>query len=188
MPRQAPSGKRTPLHTSLPAGPLDGQEINYLADAANGIVWRFRYRSASASAYKWEFIGGSALRVENVGGSAWGVWESATSVTFAVLPTPGPTITAPLAGDYDVSGSAMAYGNTVDVGALMLWKTGDGAPSWNPYDAVEYVGAARAVTIAVRKKRTGVAAGDVFELRYGVSGGNTYFNARSLYVQPVRVG
>jgi hypothetical protein len=54
-------GGTSTLVTSLPSSPVDGQVIDYVADATNGVVWRFRYRSASASAYKWEFIGGGNL-------------------------------------------------------------------------------------------------------------------------------
>src|SRR4051812_22380129 len=47
--------------TSLPVSPVDGQEVYYVADATNGVLWHLRYNAASASAYKWEFVGGSPL-------------------------------------------------------------------------------------------------------------------------------
>ena len=50
--------------TALPASPADAQEIAFLVDAANGIVWRFRYRAASTSPYRWEFTGGAPLYVD----------------------------------------------------------------------------------------------------------------------------
>jgi hypothetical protein len=80
--------------TALPASPIDGQEFNFVADATNGVVWTFRYRAASPSAHKWEFVGGAPLRStvatsETIGQKAW--VDSATI---------GPTITLPLAGDY----------------------------------------------------------------------------------------
>ena len=55
--------------TSLPGSPIDGQIIYYNADATNGNVWHLRYRSASSSAYKWEFVGGSRLLSTAVGGT-----------------------------------------------------------------------------------------------------------------------
>src|SRR4051812_17764974 len=85
------------LVSSLPVGPVDAQEIYYLADAANGVVWHLRYRAASASTYKWEFVGGAQL-IDEIATE-----ESGTSGTYGALTTPGPSITVPLAGDYDVT-------------------------------------------------------------------------------------
>src|SRR4030095_11342304 len=50
-----------PLVSALPGSPFDGQEIYYLADATNSVIWHLRYRAGSSSAYKWEFIGGMYL-------------------------------------------------------------------------------------------------------------------------------
>lgn len=50
----------TPLRTSLStANVADGQQEHLLADDSHGIIWSFRYRSNSASSYKWESIGAS---------------------------------------------------------------------------------------------------------------------------------
>lgn len=46
-----------------PASPKDGQIWTYLADAAGGVLWTFRYRAASTSAFKWEFVGGAPFTV-----------------------------------------------------------------------------------------------------------------------------
>jgi hypothetical protein len=50
-----------PLSATPPATPIDGQIWAMLADASNGVVWLFRYRAASTSPYKWEFVGGPPL-------------------------------------------------------------------------------------------------------------------------------
>jgi hypothetical protein len=84
-----------PLVTSLPSNAIDGQEVRYLADNTNGIIWNFRYRAGSSSSYKWEFIGGSALR-----SSVASVGRQTNLNVFENLN--GPTITVPLAGDYDL--------------------------------------------------------------------------------------
>ena len=34
-----------PLVTSLPANPVDGQEVDFLASATDGVIWRLRYRA-----------------------------------------------------------------------------------------------------------------------------------------------
>src|SRR5215218_6358847 len=57
--------QRAPLAvvTALPGSPVDGQEVIYqnASMASVGVAWRLKYRSASGSAYKWEFIGGAPL-------------------------------------------------------------------------------------------------------------------------------
>jgi hypothetical protein len=80
---------------ALPASPIDGQECYYLADATNGIVWHLKYRAGSASTHKWEFLGGSEL----IAGPSGSV---TTSSTTPVAFSGGPSITLPLAGDYEV--------------------------------------------------------------------------------------
>jgi hypothetical protein len=49
-----------PIGTALPtSGVVDGQEEHLLAYDSHGIIWSFRYRSSSASSYKWESVGAS---------------------------------------------------------------------------------------------------------------------------------
>lgn len=87
--------------TTFPASPINGQVFTYIANAASGILWHFRYNSGSASAYKWECIGGTSLGYEN-NGTRWD------------LNTPGSpggeqnadSIVVPLIGDYEVDFSA----------------------------------------------------------------------------------
>jgi hypothetical protein len=88
-----PPGPSWPLVTTLPASPNDADECYYLADATNGIVWHLKYRAASASAYKWEFVGGSEMFAPLTG------FITVSSTTPVAL-TGGPTLTAPRAGDY----------------------------------------------------------------------------------------
>jgi len=83
--------------TSLPSSPTDGQEVYYVADATNGVVWHLRYRAGSSSSYKWEFVGGAELRAEVATGETVAV--GASYIDFATV---GPTVTAPLAGDYNI--------------------------------------------------------------------------------------
>ena len=100
--------------TSLPAGPPDGQEIYYAADATNGVIWHLRYRTSVA---RWEFVGGVPLS-----------WESTTQYTTSGYTTDtwtqviGPLINSyilsiPRAGKYRVRFSALlqtANSNTAD--------------------------------------------------------------------------
>lgn len=92
---------RPTVVTALPTTNLyDGQIVHFQTAtmAADGVLWVLRYRSASASAYKWEFVGGRGLSAfisnqENL--------PSAISTSYSDLTTPGPDITFPLIGDYD---------------------------------------------------------------------------------------
>lgn len=84
-----------PLVTTLPTSPIDGDEVYYLADVANSRIWHLRYRADLASIYKWEFLGGHPLRATR---SVLG--ETYNAGGFGDPTTPGPLLTAPLAGDY----------------------------------------------------------------------------------------
>jgi len=99
---------KPPLVSSLPASPTDGQEVYYLADSVDGTVWHLRYRAASASAYKWEMIGGGPLS-KYVASS-----QVVASTSFLDL-TAGPTMTIPLAGRYMVQ-LAASGSNTAATG------------------------------------------------------------------------
>ena len=85
------------LVTALPANPFDGQVIDYLADATNGVVWRFRYRAGSASAFKWEGVGGQQEIFTGQLGDMTNANNTATSLTG------GPTQNIPLSGDWMLS-------------------------------------------------------------------------------------
>lgn len=104
----------------MPTGPVNGDEVYYVADATNGIVWHFKYRSASASTYKWEYIGGAYLFSEIVTAAS----ESTASTSYVALTTAGPSLTVPLAGDYDVTLEQTAYNSTNVNTELMSYDIG----------------------------------------------------------------
>jgi len=108
------AGITTPaVVAALPGSPVDGQQIYLLADATNGVVWHLRYRAASASAYKWEFVGGGLLQVTN---SATRTGTSAgISSTMAIGAVAGNTVTVPLAGDYDIDVLIVNYSTPTSV-------------------------------------------------------------------------
>lgn len=80
---------------ALPVSPVDGQECYFVADATNGVLWHLRYNAGSASAYKWEFVGGSSLIAENR--------ASQTASAGAWVMGANPSIALPLAGTYECS-------------------------------------------------------------------------------------
>lgn len=178
--------------TTLPSSPRHGQEVYYVADDTNGVVWHLRYDSGAPGAYKWRMLGGGAMRVEQVGGRDWTVTETTASVTDTTLATAGPSIVVPLAGDYEIEGSA---GAIVDAGALgapalFIVATGDAVLSWTLADALFYGPAGAVDKMRARKTRAALAASTTVSLHYATSnaGGAAAFYNRSLWLRPVQVG
>jgi hypothetical protein len=170
------------LVTSLPAGPVDGQEVYYLADGTNGVVWHLRYRAASASAYKWEFVGGPPLAA--VGSDTLDTTASTTPVDLSPL----VAVTVPLAGDYD-----LAHG----------FGFGDMTPATYHFTVLNVGGADFAASViqvypvsggvlagAIERRRTALtASASVRQRGYnGGAGATGRWRGRWVKATPVRVG
>jgi hypothetical protein len=167
--------------TSVPGSPTDEDEFTYPADTTNGAMWRFKYRSASGSAFKWEFIGGSYMSatVETSEGNSL--------ATYADLATVGPSITVPRAGDYEVEFGITAIGG----GGNAVWvavKKAAAATSDNDGVPVGY-GMATPGSAGGRKLIvTGLAASDVLKLQYrGAIAAAWTCSRRWIAVRPVRI-
>lgn len=178
-----------PTVTSLPASPVDGDEVVYVANATNGVSWRLRYRAASASSYKWEFVGGAELRSEGVGGTTWGTWNNTNSLNHV---NTNVSLTVPLAGDYAFNGELISYNNAGDsaIGAL-IWRASYGTVAWSTSHATHYAFTSyQATTMNPKVTHTGLAASETVYLRVAVSLATApvYFYNCSLWCQPVRVG
>lgn len=172
--------------TSLPSGPIDGQEVYYAADATNGVIWHLRYRAASSSSYKWEFVGGPPLTARN------DTTVSTSSTAFVSLtPSSGsdPTITTPLAGDYDVELGSYSGSDNTNGAALVAFRVGTGSEqgiTTANYFGTVGIGYSFPCTFT---RATGVAASTSINLRYRSNyTGTSYFINRVLVVRPVRVG
>lgn len=99
--------------TTPPANPVDGMRWVFPADAANGVMWTFRYRGGGT--YPWEFVGGSDMVASDMAFVTYTV----AATTWAQFPT--PTLVAPRAGEYETFGR-IAVANTSDatkIGALI---------------------------------------------------------------------
>jgi hypothetical protein len=183
-----------PTVTSLPASPVDGDEVVYVASTTVGVSWRLRYRAASASSYKWEFVGGSPL---------FAVVETDQAITpgtayaWGDLATVGPTLTLPLAGDYDCVFGARMWNNTNAGSPLMAISFGGAAPTYSSEAMWPYnngTGAAVAPGGAWQGSRfirhTGSTAGQTAQAKYSSAGAGTTsnFQSRWLTAVPVRVG
>jgi hypothetical protein len=167
---------------ALPGSPVDGEECTIIADATNGVAWRFKYRAASAAASKWEFVGGAPLSHE-VPAS-----ETRATASYGGLTTVGPSLTVPLAGDYLISIGAniessltagwrgrMTFSGT---DAYSVWSSGYGNPSASPGDGAS----------VARTARTTLAAQSIV-CQYKSDAGNAVaFANRWMTILPVRVG
>lgn len=180
------AAKLTPSYvTALPGSPFDGQEIYYQADATNGVIWHLRYRTASPSTYKWEYVGGTPLWQYLIS-----VGANFNSTTVADPSIPGPTLTLPLAGDYSlgwgadfqwVSGSSFAsVGPVVGTGGTTFIDSADTTlnttNNGQRLDYPAYVATGLAISTALRLK-----------FRVG-SGLTVNIFSRYLAARPVRVG
>lgn len=180
-----------PYVSSLPGSPVDGQEIYYLADAANGVAWHLKYRSAEGGSYKWYYVGGAPLQ------NAIATAGNTSSTAFVDLNGGLPAVTLPLAGDYDFDFTAR------------LINQSSAAPQWVMLCAPKFGGATTAdpdagmadkssalgingeqFTVGRSKlRKTGLAAGIVVKLQYRQSVAvSCDWQDRHIAATPVRVG
>lgn len=167
--------------TSLPASPFDGQEY-VLVDSltAPTYTWRFRFNSGSSSAYKWEFVGGTPVRLENGGG------PSITSTTYVDLTTP-VSITVARAGDYSFRFGGSIY-NSATSGSVYLALYKNAAASDADSVSIQNVPTINNVfSLAKETSATIAAAGGIAKLQARVSGGTGVYAQCFLYVTPLRV-
>lgn len=182
MARRELSGPAVPFVTSLPAG-VDGQVIDYLADAANGVVWRFRYRLASAHAtYKWEFVGGSSLYATFTG------QVDNTNTAFAFV-AGYVSFALPLAGVYDCTVEVVGYNNTANQSGIFSPAIVGQVAASDGSGATTGINHANAGSATRTSRITNPVAGSTLRTESRVTGTSTtriYHNA--LRAMPVRVG
>lgn len=171
------------LVTSLPGTPADGQEVYYVADAANGVLWHLRYRAAASGSFKWEYLGGTELYAAND--------ASVTGITSAayIAPTGPMALTLPLAGDYMMTVMANTWNATAGFYNAYLSYAASG-DSQATADARAAASAIASVSASVSKttRVNGVTAGRVYDERVRVdSGGSASISGRRLMARPVRV-
>ncbi len=170
-----------PVVSSLPAVAVDGQEIFYqnatMAEA--GVVWHLKYRAASTSAHKWEFVGGAALYAEAPG------LVTTTSAAYTAL-SEGPSVTVPIAGDYEIGVQARILTRGAYY-AIASPKIGAEATDAN---GIELYASAETKDTAYRSfKANGLAAASIeLQYRVTVAGKEGFFDDRALWIRPVRVG
>jgi len=171
---------------TLAAGPPASPATNDIWIAtdvdANGTCWQFRYNGASASAFKWEFIGGSDAIV-------WipTVETTTTTGSFIDLATVGPRFVCVRAGEYDATGLCSFYHSTGANAYAQIGVFGPGGVA-----GVSLPSVSAPAGFAQPLPATGitpVTAGNDVRIKYyaSVPPGTFNFSARYLRVRPVRV-
>lgn len=173
--------------TALPAGPYHGQRITYQTAgmAADGVRWELEYNANSASAYKWEFIGGSALSSTQSAGASQ---TTASAATYTAM-TNSPSITVPLAGDYRVvaCGAIENAGAAGSEGRVAVAVAGTTGPVVGRHAGTgTFDGAVGGATVPVT-----CAASDAVTLKVATNNQSITFGSGAAWrinVTPVRVG
>lgn len=165
-----------------PANPVDGSLWLLPADAASGVNWTLRYNALSASAHKWELIGGRPVRIEIP------TFEGTASVVYTDLPTVGPSFVAPAAGDYDVMVEAYTRGTAAGVSCFMAVAVGAGAASDNDSLRLDCAAANDGVQGSRHSRELNAAAAAAITAKYRTSSGTASFGSRVMTVCPVRLG
>jgi hypothetical protein len=180
-----------PIVTQLPSQATVGDQVIFAADATNGVYWHLTYDGLGT--YPWKYIGGPSLF--NVVETDQAV-TPATGYTWSDLATVGPSVTLPLAGDYDVAWGARMWNNTNAGSPLMAISFDGAAPVFSseamwPYNngtgvAVAPGGAWQGSRFI---RRTVTTSGQIARAKYSsASGGTTSnFQSRWLTAAPVRV-
>jgi hypothetical protein len=181
------------LVTSLPAIPYDGEEIFFLADATNGVVWHLKYRAGSTSTYKWEYVGGGSLYSKVTTDET--VAEAST-VTYNNPATVGPSITLPLNGDfkYEMTSNMYVASETGNAAAYTGLSIGGAVPvapdimQWPGWVTGEF---GAATTLSKVGSLLGRPAGEVETMKYyfaSTAAGTAHVRWRELQITPIRVG
>lgn len=177
-----------PLVTQLPSAPFDGQEVRYLADDTNGIVWNLRYRAASLSAYKWEFVGGGEIVTPVAGNSnTTGGGGSFTPQLVDGMAIVG--ITAPLSGDYWTTWNAIGASADAVVRGLACGpgrSPGDNSPPLYAYAFTSNL-AGSYVNLSGGGRLNTVVGGTRVVLFYLYTAAVITYSMRYLSLRPVRV-
>ena len=182
--------------TKLPASPIDGTEVYYQSTTAGtgggatdtmadvGAVWHLRYRAASSSAYKWEFVGGGA--VYGVAGTG-ATDETTTSVTFTDLATVGPSVTVALAGHYEMEFDLEAFRCDGGAGTDAYISFSRGSTAADNANRISN-GAGQLSPGSAHRLWTGLTANDVIRAKYAVSSSTGRFRGkRTMFITPIRV-
>lgn len=175
--------QRQQIVSALPTtGLYEGLQVVY-DTGTSGVRWTFVYDTSDGTTYPWLFVGGPPLY------AAVETQETTSSATYAALATAGPSITLPLAGDFDVSIGMSGWSNSI--GALAYMSYDIGATGAVDADSVRHqedtAGTTSPVHVMRTRRKTGLTA-VVLTSKYKTGGvGTASIEARWISVTPVRV-
>lgn len=171
--------------TALPGSPVDGQEIFYVADSTLGIIWHLKYRSASTSIFKWEFVGGSDIFL-NQGSipdaNPIGVWgaQAGAALISPALP----------AGNFDVFYGMRGAVNAASSSMRIAPAIGATDPLTTTMEArsESYAAGVRGEWSASASARLTTAVGNTINLRFRFTEGTDTVLSAYVRIRPVRIG
>jgi len=186
-----PSTPTITYGTSPPGSPTTG-DIHYLVDSATAPTyqWAFRYNGSSTNPDKWEFVGGPPAFAEVTAS------EAANSTTYVALSTPGPAITLPRAGQYQVEIGFMFVNPSVGGGFALYMSYDIGGTGAVDADAIGgsngvQVNIATAAVVSVNRVRQKTIASGPTTLtakyRNNAATASYLFGNRWMRVTPIRV-
>ena len=162
--------------TSLPGSPSDGDEY-ILVDSTTTPTyqWRFRYNASGATAYDWEFIGGSEKMLYRADDEAVGA-----ATTWALVN--GPNFTVPRAGIYVCHSILGRHYSGAAATVYMSVLVNSGSPALYMASDLSAGGPMQG-----QVQELTCAASDVIRAVYFSSRSDTRINERSLLVRPRKV-
>lgn len=162
--------------TALPGSPTDGMEY-VLTDSTSAPTyrWRFRYNPASASSYKWEYVGGTAKFVRDDTSNNTAVDSTWTD------PTNNVTFTTPNAGDWEITFGANGADSIGASGILIGIYLGTTPVTADSLNVISDTHASRTI------RPTALAASTVLKMQYQGTGDTKTVRNKWLSVTPVRV-
>jgi hypothetical protein len=165
---------------ALPTNPYNGQVFT-LVDSVSAPTyqWTLRYNAGSASAYKWESIGGTEA-VSQVATS-----ETTASTTNADLTTVQALAALAYGGDYDVEFGCELLSSTINSNVFTA-VTISGVEKASVYSYI--ASATRPEDVSRKLTLTSLSAGDVLKQQFRVESGTGAFFSRFMRVTPRRVG
>lgn len=183
MPGLAPD-TAVPLVSVLPATPVDGQEVYFLANATDGVVWHLRWRTAGGF---WECVGGPPLCTPPINdanttgaGAAWSnqLGDGAGAVG----------ITVPLPGDYFVTWNTTAtnlVASTITTGAGVFRSNDVTTPFVSAVQMLN--GNGHWGNCGGSGRCPGVLAGSRLNMVYLYGPNQIQFTRRNMSAMPIRV-
>jgi len=170
-----------PTVSSVPTTNLvDGQEIYYLADGTNGVVWTLKYRAAEPT-YKWNFVGGPPLFTKD------DTDRTTTSTTYVAL-TGGLTLALPLAGDYDCRIETTADIPVANSAVVLSYTIGGSSAGADVWGADTYGNTGMHTSMGVTHRHTGLAVQTLsVQGRISFNAGTATFKRQRFSAIPVRV-